>query len=646
MLAPIIASAVPEALPGAGAGGGNPEEGAAGVDVRQHGIVANTPSAAETNTIALRTLLDPSKPGPAGRVVFPNSSGRDVYHFSGVIPIRDGTHLDLAGCTIKYSGAVAAGDVNSGLFFALRDFVCENGTIDVSCDTSAATGSGHAIQIGARGTDSSHFTVWDSQLPMPLGNIALRNLRLTVHNTGTHVAGSTAIGILGGVQNLIAENIVIEGNGSLPLGIYYEFGWATNEPQADRRQTSHAQNMRFINIVMRNLGTGAGGAGLTLGGAYDCVIDGLHVSSGATAFLAYPADSMFFRPWKGVDQAGVRHGIRLSNLVAESLASTAVALTGAQSSASAYLAGSLSKLEPTQKYAAESDLGDFVLDGFAIADCGGLGVITSGGRTVIRNGAIRACQRGIVATDECTSLTVQGVDVRGCQQHGMQLDIGAAVWNPPRAKKLLIQGCRVGGNSTAAAGKFAGIELGGSCDSATIEDCRLGLELAYDGIAETTQGDAILLNSTIASNVVCRDNHVGGAAGSAVAYHCMANGAASANGNTIERASGLVSASGNWLTDFVSAAAQQVNDGSTILTQNLRTVRVSATRASNGVILGRGYGRGQSVTILNEGASANSIAFAAADVSHVAEGQSSVIAGMSARTYVWDEATRLWYAGT
>ena len=547
------------------------DDGAATIDVRRHGIVANLAAAAEANTRALRALLDPDQPGPAGRTVFPNVSGHDVYYFSGVIPVRDGTHLDLMGCTINYAGRVAAEDVNSGLFFALRDFVCENGTVKVACDTSAASGSGHAIQIGARGTDSAHFTVWDSQLASPLGNIQLRNLRLAVRNSGTHQGGSTAIGILGGVQNLVAENIVIEGSGSLSLGIHYEFGWATNEPQADRRQTSHAQNMRFTNIVMRNLSS-TSGIGLTLGGAYDCVVEGLHVTSGQTAFLAYPAESMFYHPWKGVDEVGVRHGIRLSNVVAESLSSTAIALTGAQTSASAYLAGSMAKLERTAKYIAESDLGDFLLDGFAISDCAGFGIITSGGRTVVRNGSINACQRGIVATDECTSLIVQGVDIRKCQQHGMQLDFGVALWNPPRAKKISIQDCRIGGNGTSAAGRFAGIEIGGSCDSALIENCRLGLEPAYDGSPEVTQGDAILVNSPATSNVVCRSNHVGGtAAGSAVAYHSVANGVAPANGNTIERASGLISVSGNWLTDLVSAVTQPVGDDSTIVTQNLHS---------------------------------------------------------------------------
>jgi hypothetical protein len=511
------------------------------LDVRRHGVTPNNLEAADTNTSALRGLLDPHADGPTGLIVFPNSTGRDIYHFSGVIPVRDGTHLDLMGATLRYAGKVHTGDVNSGLFFALRDFICENGTIEVACDTSAATGSGHAIQIGARGSDSTHFTVWDSQLSVPVGNIELRNLRISVHNSGSHVSGSTAIGILGGVQNLIAENIVIEGNGSLPLGIYYEFGWATNEPQAERRQTSHAHNMRFINIIMRNLSPS--GIGLTLAGAYDCVVEGLHVSSGQTALLIYPGESMFFRPWTGVDQVGARHGMRLSNITAQSLTSTAIALTGAQAGSGGYLAAAFAQLSPRAHYAAQTGLGNFSLDGFAVSDCAGFGILTSAGRALIRNGSIQGCQRGIAATDECTSLTIEGVEIEHCQQHGMQLDLGAAVWNPPRTKKLTIRDCHVAGNSTTAGGKFAGIELGGNCDSALIENCRLGFELDYDGVAETTQGDAIFVSSASATNVVCRMNRVGGVAGAtAVAYRC----AAGANGNMIEGPTGLKSASGSW----------------------------------------------------------------------------------------------------
>jgi hypothetical protein len=511
------------------------------IDVRDYGVIANDPGAATANTSALQALFDPKRPGPAGLVVFPNATGHDTYHLSGVIPLRDGISIDLMGSTVRYSGKVLPGDVNSGLFFALRDFSCQNGTIEVACDTSGATGSGHAIHIGARGTDSSHFTVWDSQLAAPMGNILLRNLRVNMRNTGGNQAGWAAIAILGGVQNLVAENIVIDGGGTLSLGIYYEFGWATNEPRAEDRQTSHAHNMHFTNIVVKNLDR-ANGLALGLTGAYGCEVDGLHVVGGKTAFLAYPGESMFYRPWAGVDTAGVGRGIMLRDVVAQSLSSTAIGLTGAQVASNGYMRTQFASKDRGAAYAAETNLGDFSVDGFSLVDCAGYGVLTSAGRATIRNGSISGCQRGIVATDECVSLIVEGVDIVRSQQHGIQLDFGVAIWDPPRLKKVRIADSHIAGNGTSAVGKFAGIEIG-HCDSALIENCRVGFEPAFDGKSETTQASAILAGVG-ASNVLCRANHVGGVAGAgAVAYA----GQSGANGNTIEAPSGIATSSGTWI---------------------------------------------------------------------------------------------------
>jgi hypothetical protein len=73
-------------------------------------------------------------------------------------------------------------------------------------------------------------------------------------------------------------------------------------------------------------------------------------------------------------------------------------------------------------------------------------------------------------------------------------------------------------------------------------------------------------------------------------------------------------------------------------------VRVTAAAAITGVILSPGNTGGQRVTIIHEGAAANTITFAAAGTSNVADGTSDVITGPSARTFVWDSVTALWYA--
>jgi hypothetical protein len=73
------------------------------------------------------------------------------------------------------------------------------------------------------------------------------------------------------------------------------------------------------------------------------------------------------------------------------------------------------------------------------------------------------------------------------------------------------------------------------------------------------------------------------------------------------------------------------------------SLRVTAGAAVTGIILTPGTKPGQELTIIHEGAAANTITFAAAGTSNVADGVSDVITGPSARTYVWDSVTALWY---
>src|SRR5579863_65182 len=73
-------------------------------------------------------------------------------------------------------------------------------------------------------------------------------------------------------------------------------------------------------------------------------------------------------------------------------------------------------------------------------------------------------------------------------------------------------------------------------------------------------------------------------------------------------------------------------------------VRVTAAAAVAGLILQAGTKAGQRVTVIHEGAAANTLTFAASGTSNVADGTSDVITGPSARLFVWDAVTALWYA--
>ena len=123
------------------------------------------------------------------------------------------------------------------------------------------------------------------------------------------------------------------------------------------------------------------------------------------------------------------------------------------------------------------------------------------------------------------------------------------------------------------------------------------------------------------------------------------NGALWSDGN------GQVSATN--LTAFQAAGTvQTLSTGNTITTTGtingatvtLGTVRVTAAAAVTGIIIAAGSRGGQLLTVIHEGAAANTITFAASGTSNVADGTSDVITGPSARMYVWDRVTALWYA--
>src|SRR3984957_8560265 len=521
-----------EALPPAGP---PPKVNFAVSDIRRYGLVANTPSAASENTRALIALVSPSGTFD-GNLCFANTTGKDIYYFNDIIPFREGIQVDLQGCTLHFSKTGVREDTDCGFIFAMRDFSIANGSIVVDYQMAGGgNNAGNALTFGSRGEDSRYFSpTYDSLLPSPMGNICVHNLRIS-----STTKGGFGILMFGGLNGVVMENIWIDGNaGSLEFGIYYEFGWATNEPKRELRQTSHAHNMRFSNINISNLDTERGQAfGLT--GAYSCWIDGLYVKSAKVLFQCSPGEAAFFRPWVGVDRIGAKRNIALRNVVGTGIAGTAIAVAGASSTAGGYL-GVTGNAAIDQ-----TDLIDCSIDGFAIdgADlAGGYGIHSSAEKIDLRNGRITNFSRGLVTTDECTRMTIESVDIFGCKQCGMEIGQQASIWSPPRQKMGSIRNCFIAGNSIAAPGLFAGIELD-RCASFVIEGNRFGYEPTHDGVAEATQGFAVRLG-TQANNVACRCNHTGGVRAGGTAY--VNRSGAGAQGNVIANSSGNSSATGSW----------------------------------------------------------------------------------------------------
>ena len=510
-------------------------------DIRRYGIVANDPAAASANAKAFKELVAPAGKF-SGSVRFPNVSGSDVYHFDDVIVFHDDIRVDLSGSSLMFHKISQLDDANSGFLFALRNFQLENGSIVVDYEMARGiTSAGSAIHIGNRGADSVHVApTYDSRLSMPLGNVVLRNLRIA-----SNVVNGNAIEMTGGLSGVTVENVWIDGGGRLKGGIYYEFGWATPGP-TNLRETSHAHNLRFVNITVNNLNHTAGAA-VTLAGAYNSILENLYVDGAAAAFVGTPGESLNYRPWKGVDQIGVKRTIVLRNIIASRIGGTAITFTGAQRAANGYLAARV------VTSAVQTDLGDYYIDGFAIdGTSNGWGILTSAGKVGIRNGRISGFQRGIVLTDDCTQASIDSVDVVGCAQAAIQLDMPSTIWNPPRAKLGEIRNCFLAGNSTQMAGAYPAIDLN-TCAGFLIQDNRIGYEPAHDGQAESTQGNAIQLGARC-SRVLCLGNYVGGVGAGAVAYFSSLH--AQTNGNTIQLPGGSITTHGCW--DGVTARRQVV----------------------------------------------------------------------------------------
>jgi hypothetical protein len=99
---------------------------------------------------------------------------------------------------------------------------------------------------------------------------------------------------------------------------------------------------------------------------------------------------------------------------------------------------------------------------------------------------------------------------------------------------------------------------------------------------------------------------------------------------------------GGVVTLGASGTSPVITNGQTISTANTVT-RVSPGGAVTGIILQSGLAAGQEVTVINESVAANTVTFAAAGTSHVADGVTSVIAGLRCAKFTWSAATSLWY---
>lgn len=94
---------------------------------------------------------------------------------------------------------------------------------------------------------------------------------------------------------------------------------------------------------------------------------------------------------------------------------------------------------------------------------------------------------------------------------------------------------------------------------------------------------------------------------------------------------------------FTPTSAQTIAGSGTINHNNCGIANVNAAGAVTGIILQAGTTQGQMLTILVTSAAANTLTMAAAGTSNVADGTSTVLAGLRAYSFVWDVASARWY---
>lgn len=501
-------------------------------DVRSYGIVANVSAAASANTAALAALVSPAGTF-SGQLFFPNTTGSDVYYFNDLIAFHDGIHLDLRGSTLSFTKTGVKRDSASGFIHAVRDFVIENGTLVTSYVVTSGYNTGNVLAFGGRGDDTAFFpNLYDSLLSAPMGNITVRNLRIASGTTGAR-----AIFMLGGLNGISIDNVSIDGHKQLAAGIYYEFGWATNEVQEYRRQTSHATNIRITNLTVANVVNEAFGAN----GAFDTLIDNMRVTDAAYACVIGTGESLYFRPWVPSGDHAKRPRFAAHNVTGESLRSLGIEVRGANGIAASYLNNppandNPNRIGPDQ----ESDLIDFVLDQFTLSGTSNnYGIHTSAASAQISNGTLTGFQRGIVTTQECTHFAIDAVTIFDSSSFGIQIGQGSSMHASPRLATGTVHNCVIAGSGTG--GKCAGIIVS-TTRSCVIDGCRFGYSTATDGKSEVTQTQAVTVGAD-ASGVICRGNNVSGTADGATAYVLV--GGAGRNCR-IESPSGIQTKSGAW----------------------------------------------------------------------------------------------------
>ena len=501
-----------------------------------YGIVGDNPSKAKENARALFALIAPPEYGGTssftGKLTFP---GAQTYYFDEDIPVKDGIHLDLQRSTIRFVKVAKDGDQSIGFVHAIRDFTIENGTVEVDYDGTGHVHAGKAMLLGTRNSLGGPYYngVYDVDMPEPMGNILVKDMTFISNNPNTSI-----ISMLGGLENVVFENVNFEGQGLAPRAIGYEFGNGTPKDENGWWKSSHGHNMVFSNITVNNLDPEKWAA-LRFGGAYDVLVDGLTVTGAKAALSVNQGEAAFFNTLGEIPD---KPTITIKNVTASQLSGVAMALGGS----GLFKNGYLGYLVPNPSFADQTDHLWYIVENFDLTgnrDGSGVGIAASGGGIEVRNGTITGFQRGIRVNNDCTEIYIDSVNILDSWQMAIQLNFQSGIWEPPRLKAGYIK------NST-----FAGSGLGGDVFYA------IGMNHIGDFLVENNsfgyenedhQGNALFIASD-SHGVVAYNNTVNSVAPGEVAFRSFA---VSREHNVLQGNSGVTSTRGSWRKRLASDAS-------------------------------------------------------------------------------------------
>jgi hypothetical protein len=491
------------------------------IDVQDIGLVPDDVSAAATNAQLLQDFLDPrTVDGYTGLIFF---GGTNVtYHFSSQqIRIRNGISIDLNQNTLSFVfTASSSQDINKGFFTVEHDFELFNGTIicDITNNPSYVN-AGTCVQLGLRDVDDYFGDTADSLLPYRKGQFYLHDLKLV-----SNAIAADAIASLGGVENCVLENIIIEGQGTLRAGIRYEWGWADRVSPVYDRQTSHARNWRINNIVVKNCATEA----ITLRGAYNFEVSNTSIFDCDVGIDVGSGEASFYNPWNP-DRQGTRNNMRFVNIVMQDIETTGMVLVGCNY-------GTL-YLNPVITNADRIRLLDCTLENVKIGSknvaTASWGISSTLRNLQCKNVFVSNFDRGFFITGDWWKVFMDFVQVRGNAREGIFMSKSGALFSNPNIVEIRNSLIFENGDGATTAGINYEVNVG---SNVLIENNTFGV------VGESDQYYSIA-GSVLSEDVMIRYNNTQGTAGG-VAY--FRGGATTTRGNILENNVGVITSEQQW----------------------------------------------------------------------------------------------------